>query len=90
MITYNNTNYAALRLSVIRNVEGVYPAPYLDHKGYPTIGIGFLLRDDTIGPLVLAAFGLDANNPLLTNAGRAREQSYILVSSHILMKSEIL
>jgi len=54
--------YRAALLSFIREVEGVRPAAYLDDRGFVTIGIGFVLKnDDLVLQTVLAAFGLDVS-----------------------------
>ena len=59
--------FEAFRWDFIKRAEGVKVAPYIDHVGVPTIGVGFNLKDAGIRGLVFSQIDWVANDTRLSS-----------------------
>jgi hypothetical protein len=77
----NNISYLQFAFDLISKVEGLRLFAYLDTKDppVPTIGYGFNLTDDTLQPLVFAAFRINPDDDRIAGdqLAVAREQYYL-------------
>lgn len=73
----NNTDYFDFAFSLVSQLEGSDPRPYLDTLGIPTIGVGFNLRVDPVREAVINGMGVPTQvnnqpNPDFDQQGASR------------------